>query len=107
VISVRDNGMGIEGELLPNVFELFEQGKRSLDRSQGGLGVGLTLVHRLIGLHHGTVTATSAGAGRGSEFRITLPCLSEVGRARSAVRGGADRPRPGVRVPHPRRRRQP
>jgi len=78
VVSVRDNGMGIEGELLPNVFELFEQGKRSLDRSQGGLGVGLTLVHRLVGLHHGTVTATSAGVGRGSEFSIALPCLNEV-----------------------------
>jgi signal transduction histidine kinase/ActR/RegA family two-component response regulator len=78
VVSVRDNGMGIERELLPNVFELFEQGQRSLDRSQGGLGVGLTLVHRLVGLHHGTVTASSAGAGRGSEFRLTLPCLSEV-----------------------------
>jgi signal transduction histidine kinase len=51
VVSVRDNGVGIEAELLPNIFELFEQGKRSLDRSQGGLGVGLTLVHRLVGLH--------------------------------------------------------
>ena len=79
MISVRDNGVGIDAELLPNIFELFEQGKRSLDRSQGGLGVGLTLVHRLVGLHQGTVTATSAGSGRGSEFQVVLPCLSEVG----------------------------
>ena len=55
VISVRDNGIGIDAELLPHVFELFEQGKRSLDRSQGGLGVGLTLVQRLVGLHGGAV----------------------------------------------------
>jgi signal transduction histidine kinase/DNA-binding response OmpR family regulator len=79
VIAVRDNGMGIDPDLLPNVFELFEQGKRSLDRSQGGLGVGLTLVHRLVAMHQGTVTANSAGAGRGSEFRVALPCLVGVG----------------------------
>ncbi|MED5618923.1 hybrid sensor histidine kinase/response regulator [Ideonella sp. BN130291] len=77
-ISVRDNGIGIEPELLPNVFELFEQGKRSLDRSQGGLGIGLTLVQRLVQLHNGTVVARSAGQGHGSEFVVTLPCLSEV-----------------------------
>jgi CheY-like chemotaxis protein len=79
VIAVRDNGVGIDPELLPNVFELFEQGKRSLDRSQGGLGVGLTLVHRLVAMHQGTVTASSAGAGRGSEFCVALPCLVGVG----------------------------
>ncbi len=78
LITVRDNGIGIEPELLPNVFELFEQGKRSLDRSQGGLGVGLTLVQRLVELHHGRVEARSAGAGQGSEFTVVLPCLSEV-----------------------------
>jgi signal transduction histidine kinase/FixJ family two-component response regulator len=79
VIAVRDDGIGIDGELLPNVFEMFEQGKQSLDRSQGGLGVGLTLVQRLVELHEGTVEAGSAGIGRGSEFRVTLPCLAEVG----------------------------
>jgi len=78
LITVRDNGIGIEPELLPNVFELFEQGKRSLDRSQGGLGVGLTLVQRLVELHNGRVEARSAGAGQGSEFCVMLPCLSEV-----------------------------
>jgi CheY-like chemotaxis protein/two-component sensor histidine kinase len=78
VVSVRDNGIGIEPELLPNVFELFEQGKRSLDRSQGGLGVGLTLVQRLVQLHHGRIEARSAGAGQGAEFLVRLPCLREV-----------------------------
>jgi CheY-like chemotaxis protein/two-component sensor histidine kinase len=77
-ISVRDNGIGIEPELLPNVFELFEQGKRALDRSQGGLGIGLTLVQRLVELHNGRVQARSGGAGQGSEFLVTLPCVSQV-----------------------------
>jgi signal transduction histidine kinase len=79
-ISVRDNGIGIEPELLPNVFELFEQGKRSLDRSQGGLGIGLTLVQRLVEMHNGRVEARSGGVGQGSEFIVTLPCMSEVQR---------------------------
>ena len=77
-ISVRDDGMGIEPELLPHVFELFEQGKRSLDRSQGGLGIGLTLVQRLVQLHHGRISAHSGGVGQGAEFVVSLPCLSEV-----------------------------
>jgi len=100
VITVRDNGVGIDAELLPNIFELFEQGKRSLDRSQGGLGVGLTLVHRLVSLHQGSVTATSAGSGRGSEFRVVLPCLSEVGDDATTAprRSVAPRPRAGCRI---------
>jgi CheY-like chemotaxis protein/two-component sensor histidine kinase len=99
VVSVRDNGVGIDAELLPNIFELFEQGKRSLDRSQGGLGVGLTLVHRLVGLHQGTVTATSAGSGRGSEFQVVLPCLSEVGDdTMPAMQRSLARPRAGCRI---------
>jgi CheY-like chemotaxis protein/two-component sensor histidine kinase len=78
LISVRDNGIGIEPDLLPNVFELFEQGKRSLDRTQGGLGVGLTLVRRLVELHNGQVKVSSPGAGQGSEFVVHLPCLVKV-----------------------------
>jgi signal transduction histidine kinase len=78
LISVRDNGIGIEAELLPHMFELFEQGKRTLDRSQGGLGVGLTLVRRLVELHLGRIEARSSGVGQGAEFIVALPCMSEV-----------------------------
>ncbi len=73
VLSVTDNGRGIAPELLPHVFDLFEQGPRGLDRNQGGLGVGLTLVQRLVQLHQGAVHALSAGLGQGSEFRVELP----------------------------------
>jgi signal transduction histidine kinase len=78
VIEVKDDGEGIDAQLLPRVFDLFVQGQRSLDRSQGGLGLGLTLVRRLVELHQGRVEAASAGAGRGSSFRVFLPCLSTV-----------------------------
>jgi signal transduction histidine kinase/DNA-binding response OmpR family regulator len=91
-ITVTDNGIGIDAELLPNVFELFEQGKRSLDRSQGGLGVGLTLVQRLVEMHHGTVEATSAGVGLGSQFRVTLPCLAGVQERPSAATAASGPP---------------
>jgi signal transduction histidine kinase/DNA-binding response OmpR family regulator len=77
-IVVRDDGEGIDAQLLPRVFELFVQGERSLDRSQGGLGLGLTLVKRLVELHDGRVQALSDGPGRGAEFRVTLPCISVV-----------------------------
>jgi signal transduction histidine kinase/DNA-binding response OmpR family regulator len=91
VISVRDNGMGIEAELLPRVFDLFEQGRRALDRTQGGLGVGLTLVQRLVRLHDGRVEALSAGAGQGAEFRVYLPCPAAVEALPEAQRpAGAD-----------------
>ena len=77
-IVVEDDGSGIEAELLPRVFELFVQGERGLDRASGGLGIGLTLVKRLVELHHGRVEAYSAGAGRGSAFTVRLPCLAAV-----------------------------
>ncbi|WP_431102861.1 response regulator [Roseateles noduli] len=73
VLTVRDNGRGIAASLLPHVFDLFEQGPRGLDRNQGGLGVGLTLVQRLVQLHHGQVEARSEGPGHGSEFEVRLP----------------------------------
>jgi PAS domain S-box-containing protein len=72
---VRDTGIGIAPELLPEVFDLFTQGERSLDRSQGGLGIGLTLVKTLVEMHGGNVHATSAGLGQGSEFCVQLPLL--------------------------------
>jgi CheY-like chemotaxis protein/two-component sensor histidine kinase len=72
-LRIKDNGTGISPELLPNVFELFTQGAQTLARSQGGLGLGLALVHKLVQLHGGSVTAHSAGNGHGSEFVIALP----------------------------------
>jgi signal transduction histidine kinase len=78
-ITVRDNGAGIEAQLLPKVFDLFVQGERALDRGQGGLGIGLTLVKRLVELHQGQVSVSSEGPGRGAAFSVTLPCISAVG----------------------------
>jgi PAS domain S-box-containing protein len=75
VLRVRDTGIGIAPELLPRIFDLFAQADRSLDRSYGGLGIGLTLVRRLVEMHRGRVDAHSAGLGRGSEFTIHLPVL--------------------------------
>ena len=74
VLRVRDNGVGIPRELLPRIFDLFTQAERSLDRSQGGLGIGLALVQRLTNLHGGTVEAESE-LGKGSEFLVRLPVL--------------------------------
>ena len=75
VVSVRDTGIGIPPDKLPRVFEMFTQVDRSLERSQGGLGIGLTLVKRLVEMHGGTVEARSDGPGRGSEFVVRLPVL--------------------------------
>jgi PAS domain S-box-containing protein len=77
-IQVRDDGTGISEELLPTIFDLFQQGARTLDRSQGGLGIGLTLVKQLVELHGGRVTASSPGAGLGSTFCIRLPTITEA-----------------------------
>jgi PAS domain S-box-containing protein len=76
-ISVRDTGIGIEPELLPRIFEPFMQADQSLDRSQGGLGVGLTLARSLVEMHGGTLTAFSEGLGRGSELVVWLPARRE------------------------------
>ena len=73
VISVKDNGVGMDAELLESAFNLFKQGQQPLHRPHGGLGVGLTLVHRLVRMHGGTVQAFSAGANQGSEFIVRLP----------------------------------
>ncbi len=80
-ISIEDDGVGIEPELLPKVFELFTQSRRALDRAQGGLGIGLTLVKNLVEMHGGSVAAFSNGTGQGSRFVIQLP----IAKAASAV----------------------
>ncbi|HVK18909.1 MAG TPA: PAS domain S-box protein [Fimbriiglobus sp.] len=77
VLRVRDTGVGIAPELLPHIFDLFTQSERSLDRSQGGLGIGLALVQRLVEMHRGTVEAHSS-LGRGSEFVVRLPVVLTV-----------------------------
>lgn len=76
VLRVRDNGVGIAPGMLPRVFDLFAQADRTLDRSQGGLGIGLTLVKSLVELHGGRVEAFSEGLGKGSEFVVRLPVLA-------------------------------
>ncbi len=75
-LHVRDTGVGIPSNLLSHVFELFTQGARTLDRAQGGLGIGLTLVKKIVEMHGGTVEARSAGPGKGSEFIVRLPLLA-------------------------------
>jgi PAS domain S-box-containing protein len=77
-IHVRDDGSGIEPDLLPRVFDLFAQGNRSAARSEGGLGIGLALVRRLAELHGGHAEAKSAGRGRGAEFTVVLPRLADA-----------------------------
>ena len=75
-VSVRDNGIGIDRAVLPHVFELFTQAERTPDRSQGGLGLGLALVHSLVQLHGGRVEAHSEGLGKGSCFSVILPTIA-------------------------------
>lgn len=77
VVTIQDQGIGIPPEMLTKVFEMFTQVDRSLERKQGGLGIGLTLAKRLIEMHGGTVTARSEGLGRGSEFIVRLPLYSD------------------------------
>jgi len=76
VLSVQDTGVGIHADLLPRIFDLFVQGDRGPDRAHGGLGIGLTLVKRLVELHGGTAEAASAGPGAGSTFVVRFPALS-------------------------------
>ena len=85
VVSVKDNGIGIAAEHLPHVFDMFSQADRSLEKAQGGLGIGLTLVKRLVELHGGTVDARSDGPGRGSEFVVRLPIVTDAVEATLAT----------------------
>jgi PAS domain S-box-containing protein len=84
VIVVSDTGVGIAPELLPRVFDLFVQADRSLDRSQGGLGIGLSVVKRLVEMHQGRVVARSAGPGHGSVFEIHLPLIDAPADSRAS-----------------------
>ena len=78
VVTVKDTGIGISAEQLPRIFEMFTQVEQSLEKSQGGLGIGLTLVKRLVELHGGSVKASSDGPGKGSEFVVYLPLAMEA-----------------------------
>jgi PAS domain S-box-containing protein len=92
LIRVKDSGVGMTPELLASAFELFRQGQRGLDRPQGGLGVGLSLVQRLVQMHGGSVEARSAGRDRGSEFIVRLPLAEAAAGKASAAREPASSP---------------
>jgi len=85
LFRIRDSGMGIPTELLPKIFDLFMQGDRALDRSEGGLGIGLTIARQIIEMHGGSVVAASDGPGQGSEFSVRLP----IAPVPEAAAGGA------------------
>ena len=85
VLKVADEGAGIDPDLLPQVFDLFVQGPATVDRARGGLGIGLTLVHRLVDLHGGTIEAFSAGKDQGATFTVRLPATQPVAADAHAV----------------------
>ncbi|HEX4963291.1 MAG TPA: ATP-binding protein [Thermoanaerobaculia bacterium] len=86
-VTVKDDGIGIPADMLPRVFEMFAQVDRSLERAQGGLGIGLSIVKRLTEMHGGTVEAKSAGRGRGSELVVRLPALAPLGEEPRSASG--------------------
>jgi PAS domain S-box-containing protein len=97
VLTVRDDGIGISAETLPHVFDLFAQADKSLDRAQGGLGIGLALVRRLVELHGGRVEARSGGCGQGAEFLVRLP-VPRGPEPQRADAGGAAEPHAATRA---------
>ncbi len=99
VIKVKDDGVGIPADMLPRIFDTFIQANRSLERAQGGLGIGLSLVRGLLEMHEGRVEAHSDGPGRGSEFTVRLPvALSPVRRPQEAGEGDRARQCSGRRI---------
>ncbi|MCA1853303.1 MAG: response regulator [Beggiatoa sp.] len=100
LIRVKDNGTGIPPEMLPEVFDLFTQVDQALDRSHGGLGIGLALVRKLVEMHGGSIEAHSDGVGHGSEFFVRLPCRNE----RVDVKGATASADDAIKTPVIRRR---
>jgi PAS domain S-box-containing protein len=100
IVSVRDNGIGIPAESLRSIFDMFSQVDRSIERSAGGLGIGLALVKGLVEMHGGTVTAESAGVGKGSTLTVRLPALEAhpAGVAENAPQRGPATNGPGRRI---------
>jgi len=98
VIEVRDTGIGISPDILPQIFDLFTQADHSLAHAQGGLGIGLTLVRELVEIHGGTVTASSAGIGQGSVFTVRLPALSVESSVAEPVPVQSALPMPKFRI---------
>ncbi len=88
---MRDNGAGMRADVLAHVFDPFVQGDRSYNRSQGGLGIGLTLARSIVALHGGSIEARSAGLGQGSEFVVRLPLLQPDAAAPSVEPSAASR----------------
>jgi CheY-like chemotaxis protein len=93
VVRVRDSGIGISEEMLSRVFDMFTQADRSLHRSQGGLGIGLTLVRQLVEMHGGSISAFSEGLGKGSEFVVRLPVASSPSPGDHAPSDASELPR--------------
>jgi CheY-like chemotaxis protein len=85
VVRVRDNGVGIDPEMLPRVFDLFAQERQSIDRSQGGLGLGLAIARSLVALHGGSISAHSDGHGRGAELVVRLPARTATATRATAA----------------------
>ena len=98
MITVSDDGIGIAPRMLPHIFDLFAQGDRSLDRTSGGLGIGLNLCRQLVELHGGTITAASEGVGRGSTFTVRLPTIT--------IPEPAMLPQPPIHAEHAHRQRR-
>ncbi len=99
-ISVKDEGAGIDPAFLPHIFELFAQADQSLDRSQGGLGIGLTLVKHLVEMHGGRVSAHSDGVGKGAEVRVVLPARASPAGVSAAHPACAREPQRPLQAPH-------
>jgi two-component system CheB/CheR fusion protein len=98
LVSVQDDGIGIAGDQLPGIFHLFSQVEGALEKSQGGLGIGLTLVKRLVELHGGRIEARSGGPGKGSEFVVRLPLIVEASGSGAARRDEPAAPQTALRI---------